>query len=154
MFNIDSIRDWTRNNLTESLSKLTKEQLIDHIIELHTAIYPFNAVLGAIVEDSGGYTSVSSGLFPLLDDNENYLTLNRGATEPTVIGKDIPTSELHAVDYFKESSIPIDDGTKLNDAFVILSAFQSVSVASIFCGTITARDVRHLEKVLQSPRTT
>lgn len=147
---------WDLNHIRKSREKIINEQLADanrdvllkRILELETILHPLLAPLSSIDENPGGSIFVESKLFPLLDEeDENFLVYDSKTSTSKHIGKTISTEDYAKHDYYLQDSIPLTDGTKLGDEFSIISVSQSVSVASIFCGNITMRDVRNAWKI-------
>jgi hypothetical protein len=128
-------------------------QLINYIVELETALYPFAYVCGSLNEKSWRGTHATSKLFPSLDDNGNFMiyqpAAEDGSSESTMLSvKTIPEDRFHKEDYEEEESITINDGTLLHDDFEILAVHQQAPGAYVGCGNITMRDVRYAINVM------
>lgn len=137
-WNRDSIREERRKSILEK--NYSPEEMIERMVELETALYPFVYVLGALNQESWRGTHATSHLFPMLTESgkmQNY-------TDGKIVEIDIPTEEsLHEVEAFEEDSIIINDGRKLNDMFEIMATHQQAPGAYIGCGSIVMGDVRH-----------
>lgn len=138
-WNRESIRSERKAKL-DALN-LTKEQLIERVLDLETALYPFTYTLGSINNESWRGTNVTSKLFPMLGDDNEYLVFEPGGGTKHI--KAIPESELHITDYYEHDSIYIKNGSNLDDLFDVLSVHQQAPGAYIGCGSVTMGDVRY-----------
>ena len=138
-WNKESIAKERREKAIVNLAGADHEQLIERIVALETALYPFAYVCGSLNEKAWRGTNATSKLFPMLSDNEKFLVYEDGKS---VEGEKIPESKLHEVEYYEADSIYIEDGTTLDDDFDILSVHQQAPGAYVGCGSITMSDVR------------
>ena len=123
--------------------------LLERIVALETALYPFVQVMGSLNEKSWRGTTASSKLFPMLSESNQFLVYDAELKEAKEVSV-IPESELHHVEYYTEDSLSIVDGAQLHDDFEILSVHQSAPGAYIGCGSISMKDIRHAQAILAS----
>lgn len=144
---------WNRTSIREERKKklevlsLSREQLIERVLELETALYPFVYVLGSLNDKSWRGTMANSKLFPFKSEDDCFQVYKEGKTEDY---KKLSESDLHDIDYFEEDSIIIEDGSQLNDLFSILEVNQQAPGASVGCGSIVMGDVRYAKQIFHS----
>ena len=147
VWNKEKIAKQRRELTEESLKGFSKDQLIDRIIALEIALYPFAYVYGSLDAKPWRGSATSSKLFPMLSEKGNFLVYKDSDSEE--IEKDkLLESEYHNTDYYTEDSLIIMDGTSLHDDFMLLEVSQSAPGAHINCGSISMRDVRDATKLL------
>lgn len=122
-----------------------RDALLERVIALETQLYPIHYALSSIL-DTGLETHVTSKLFP--DESESgslqvYDPETKNFKDITVEEKDLATTP-----YLTMTSMVINDGASLGDEFEILDIHQTISACSVYCGGITAGDVRRIRKVL------
>ncbi len=146
-WNKECIAEKRKELAEETLKDFNRDQLIDRIVALETALYPFAYVYGSLDSNTWRGVSATSKLFPMFSEKGNFLVYKDGAS--VEIRKDkLSESEYHTVDYYTEDSVPITDGTNLHDDFTLLSVGQEASGAHISCGSISMGDVRDATKLI------
>lgn len=155
-WNYDSIKEERAKKVVEKFGEASKEQLLERLIELETAIFPFKYTLTAITnadDDTGRYgVYATSKLFAFEPDDQPYRFMKHSGE----IGKgsvylDVEDKDLHLHDYYEEESITIYQGDKLDDSVEILAVHSSGAGCYIGCGHITVGDVRRLEDTINKP---
>ena len=126
---------------------MTREQLIDRILDLETALYPFTRVLSVISGPIENDPIASSKLFPERTE-EGFLYTYNQAGEPATEYKGIPNEKLHDIEYETTTGIVFSNNGLLDDKFPIIHFHQSYEIASMFSGDICVGDVRHAQYLM------
>ncbi|SRR6266481_8244016 len=148
-WNMENIKAKIKQEVEFRFDNSLYKELLEYIIELKSAMYPFMMTLGALDDNMSGNfqcTYINSKLFPTLDGEGKFQVFtNSGELE--IINKP-KENELHTVNYLTEESLFLKAGHELSDEFMVLSVHQTDVGSTIYCGSIVMEDVRRLCKLV------
>ena len=153
---LDDIRETVSKSVKENFSSLSKEELLDYIIDMRTASYGINYVLSRNDwSENNPYSGTdcdgrwfTSDLFVDTDENEDCmeLVLIDGKHEYRKIepnySQPLPSTICHS------ESVSLRGVGKIHDSIQLLSAHASSIGCYISQGSITFGDIRYFDKVL------
>lgn len=149
-WDLERIKESRKLHIEQKYGHLSKEDLLEALLDLETAIYPISYVLRGLTQKAPRGIWALSKLFPSQDNDDNVLVFKDGLwTE--IRYHSLNESKLHEAEYPLEESIDIKDGTRLHDDFMILEVIQEYFGATANCGKITMGDIRRLNKILFAP---
>lgn len=147
-WNIDSISAERRGILLKRFPDAATH-VIDHMVELEAALYPFAYTLGCL---DGGFrrgTTASSMLFPF--ETEGGLGLYYDKEKGSVAERELPPlSEMYREpgQWSLADSPTIMPGERLDDSLEVMAVHGHEFAASVGCGSIEMRDVRRAHALL------
>lgn len=148
-WNIEKIKEARKVHIEQKYGNLSKEELLEALLELESSVYPVAYVLKGLLGKTPIGTWVYSKLFPFQTENDDVLISNDKETREVKFHS-LDESELHQIEYSLIESIDIKDGTRLHDDFMILDVTQEYFGGATNCGTITIGDIRRLDRILFS----
>ncbi len=153
-WNHSTIADERRKIWLPLANQIDPIKLVERIVQLEVALYPFVTCMGSLDDESWRGTHASSKLFPFLSEDEKFQVYqtadsdgNRGSTKE-IDPESVPENELHTLEYYCEDSICIKNGKDLDDLFEVISVHQQAPGAYVGCGSICMGDIRHASTVL------
>ena len=150
-WNKEKIANSQRDANASWVSSADRNSLIERIIALETALYPFAYVFGSLDSKSWRGTTATSKLFPLYSEGDKLLVYRDGKS----VEIDTPSEEeWHKISFYESDSLTIEDGSKIHSNFELFSVHQQAPGAYVGCGAISMGDVRDAVEVLRPQVTT
>lgn len=147
---IDDIKAERKAAAEKRFESSDRAALIDHIADIEAALYTLASPLSGLDIVPGPKRSAwaTSKLFPDTFGKSEFGGKYAVCSDGKFIAKDIPDTELHAIEYATIDSIQIADGSKLSDDFEVIAVHQNAIAAFICCGSISMKDIRRAAELL------